>query len=123
MENHCDHLDELDTLIRSHSILRHPFYEAWQCGALTREQLAVYATHYYPHVAAFPRYLKAAIERAADPAIRSELTRNLHDELTTPKPHHEMWLDFAASVGVDAEHVQVTPGKVSAQTVDTFVAL
>jgi pyrroloquinoline-quinone synthase len=123
LTNRCDHLDKLDSLIRSHSILRHPFYQAWQQGALTRGQLAVYATHYYPHVVAFPRYLEAAVAGAADPAIRSELTGNLHDELTTPKPHHEMWLDFAASVGADLARIDAAPSNASVETVRTFAAL
>ena len=36
-------LNQLDQLIRSRSILMHPFYVAWQLGDLTAEQLAIYA--------------------------------------------------------------------------------
>jgi len=35
-----DTLDLLDRLIQSRSILRHPFYVAWQRGELSGEQLA-----------------------------------------------------------------------------------
>ena len=99
--NRSDVLYRLDELIHSRSILGHPFYVAWQRGDLTREQLAIYASVYYSHVAAFPSYLEAAIERAPDPVIRAELARNLADELLAPKPHRELWLDFAEELGLD----------------------
>ena len=57
-------LRELDESIRERSILKHPFYRAWERGELTREQLATYAGIYYPHVRAFPRYLAVAITHA-----------------------------------------------------------
>jgi pyrroloquinoline-quinone synthase len=99
--NRSDVLHRLDELIHSRSILGHPFYQAWQRGELTREQLATYARVYYPHVAAFPSYLEAAIERASDPVIRAELARNLADELQEPQAHMELWLDFAEELGLD----------------------
>ena len=96
-----DTLRRLDDLIASRSILRHPFYIAWQRGTLTREQLATYAAVYYPHVAAFPRYITAAAATATDPQVRAALDENLDDELHHPKAHTELWLDFAAAVGAD----------------------
>ena len=120
---HADVLNELDELIRSRSILQHPFYLAWRAGALTREQLASYAEHYYPHVAAFPGYLEAAIDGAADPVVRAELERNLHDERTTPKPHHEMWLDFAEGVGADVRRISCAPFEASAKAIRAFASL
>jgi pyrroloquinoline-quinone synthase len=103
--NPQDTLDRLDQLILSRSILRHPFYVAWQHGELTAEQLATYAQVYYPHVAAFPRYLVAAIDSTSDPVIRAELERNLADELMVPKAHNELWLDFAESLGMERASV------------------
>jgi pyrroloquinoline-quinone synthase len=99
--NPSDVLCRLDELIHSRSILGHPFYVAWQRGGLTREQVALYASMYYGHVAAFPGYLEAVIERATDPVIRAELARNLADELLEPQPHRELWLDFAEALGLD----------------------
>ncbi|HLD94416.1 MAG TPA: iron-containing redox enzyme family protein, partial [Anaerolineales bacterium] len=98
-------IDRLDQLIKSRSILCHPFYVAWQRGELSGEQLATYAQVYYPHVAAFPRYLEAAIDSADDPLIRAELERNLADERMVPKAHNELWLDFAEGLGLDREGV------------------
>ena len=100
-----DILNKLDALIQSRSILRHPFYVAWQEGTLTKTQLATYARMYWPHVAAFPSYLEASMEKTADPVIRETLARNLHDERTNPKPHPELWLDFATSLGQSRQEV------------------
>lgn len=95
----CETLPALDSLIQARSILRHPFYEAWREGSLNRHQLAIYARVYWPHVAAFPGYLETIIARSDDPVVRSELERNLEDERGRPRPHPEMWLDFAEAVG------------------------
>ena len=99
-------LRALDDLIRERSILQHPFYNAWQRGELTSDQVATYSRVYYPHVAAFPRYLKNAINCASDSGIRSALEQNLDDELTNPAPHPELWLDFAAATGQEKEAVK-----------------
>ena len=81
-----DVLHTLDARVHARSILQHPFYIAWERGALTRAQLAIYARTYYPHVHAFPRYLEATIERTDDAASRVELERNLADELFQRNP-------------------------------------
>lgn len=99
-------LSALDDLIRQRSILQHPFYRAWQRGELASDQLATYSRVYYPHVAAFPRYLKNAMNCTGDSVIRSALAQNLEDELTNPAPHPELWLDFAAATGQEKEAVK-----------------
>ena len=117
-------LNSLDRLVASRSILRHPFYVAWEQGTLTRDQLAAYARVYYPHVRAFPGYLRAAIAGADDPAVRAELEANLADELSNPRPHAELWLDFAAALGLDLRAVEeAEPAPAAAAAVDTFERL
>jgi pyrroloquinoline-quinone synthase len=119
-----DVLQELDEMIRERSILQHPFYQAWEMGALSREQLATYARIYYPHVAAFPGYLESAISLSEDPAIRAELVDNLEDELGNPAPHDELWLAFAAGLGVDRELVtSAAPHPAAQAMVTTFQQL
>ena len=119
-----DVLSSLDQLVASRSILQHPFYVAWEQGTLTRDQLATYARVYYPHVRAFPGYLRAALAGADDPAVRAELEANLADELTSPKPHPELWLDFAAALGLDRQAVEeARPGPAAAAAVETFERL
>jgi len=100
-----DVLCDLDETIRSRSILRHPFYQAWEQGVLTRAQLATYARIYYPHVHSFPGYLESVIRHADDPDIRAELTHNLADERENPAAHDELWLDFAEHLGLNRHDV------------------
>ncbi|HTP13566.1 MAG TPA: CADD family putative folate metabolism protein [Bacteroidota bacterium] len=119
--NHGDILRRLDELIQTRSILNHPFYRAWQSGALSREQLAVYAKSYYPHVAAFPDYLRSAIAKTTDAVVRTELEKNLSDELTNPAPHPELWLDFAEGLGRNRESVSsAAPTPATKRAVDAF---
>ena len=119
-----DTLKQLDELIESRSILRHPFYIAWQNGDLTRAQLATYARVYWPHVAAFPSYLEAAAETSADPVAQATLEDNLEDERSNPKPHPELWLDFADSLGERRQAViDATVHTAAAGMVDTFTRL
>jgi len=110
-------LRALDLTIRDRSILQHPFYRAWEMGALTKEQLATYARIYYPHVRAFPAYLEATLEHASDPAIREELEDNLADELGNPAPHHELWLDFAERLGLDRRQVEAAAPHPAAEAI------
>ena len=122
--NRPDVLNNLDQLVAERSILRHPFYVAWEQGRLTREQLATYARVYYPHVRAFPGYLRAAMADAADPAVRAELAGNLADEMSNPKPHAELWLDFAAALGADRHAVEAAePAPAARAAVETFERL
>ena len=114
-------LQALDDLIGQRSILQHPFYRAWQRGELKADQLATYSRLYYPHVAAFPRYLKNAINCATDSVTRSALEQNLQDELTLPAAHSELWLDFAAATGQRKQAVQVAESvRQTSGTVATF---
>ena len=116
-----DVLQSLDHLIHSRSILLHPFYVAWQRGELTRDQLSVYATVYYPHVESFPRYLESAIRHAGDPVVGTELQQNLTDEISHPKAHNELWLDFAGEFGLDRSAVaSATPHAAARNIVNTF---
>jgi pyrroloquinoline-quinone synthase len=113
----------LDDMIQSRSILAHPFYVAWQRGELTREQLATYASFYYPHVRAFPGYLERARNRATNPVVRAELENNLADELANPAPHDGLWLDFAQEFGVDRVALAAAqPRPEAAAAVETFNA-
>ena len=121
---HSDVIGQLDQRIRSRSILDHPFYRAWQRGELTREQLRTYARAYFPHVEAFPAYLEAAIARAIDPTVRAELERNLADELGQPKPHRELWLDFAEELGLNRRAVaDAAPHPSTSEVTGTFARL
>jgi pyrroloquinoline-quinone synthase len=101
-------LEQIDQLIEEHSILQHPFYQAWCAGELHRSELAVYAWAYYPHVQAFPHYILNALEKTQDPFLRELLQENYDEEMGEGDPaaaHPELWLQLAVGLGVSREEV------------------
>lgn len=115
-------LAQIDANITARSVLAHPFYQAWQRGELTSAALQDYAAQYYPHVDAFPRYLSVLHSHTDDPHTRRALLQNLVDEEAGAPNHPELWLQFAAGVGVSAQTVTNTP--ISPETrhlIDTFL--
>jgi len=95
----------LDAMVEEQSLLKHPFYQAWTAGELSRERLREYAVQYYPHVAAFPRYLSAIHSRCADLETRHAILENLIEEERGSENHPELWLRFAEGLGVARERV------------------
>src|SRR5258708_40379901 len=93
----------LDSTISERSLLKHPFYQAWTAGTLSRERLQNYAVEYYPHVAAFPRYLSAIHSRCADIATRQAILENLVEEEHGAENHPELGLGFAKQMVVPAK--------------------
>ena len=96
-------LDALDSLVAEKHLLKHPFYVLWTEGRLSRENLREYAVSYYPHVAAFPRYVSGVHSHCEDAALRSELLENLIEEERGQANHPELWRRFARALGVGAE--------------------
>jgi len=116
-----DFLSTLDARIAQYDLLRHPYYQAWSAGELTRDDLRDYAADYYHHVAAFPTYLSALHSRLEDGPTRRALLRNLCEEEIEGRPHSEMWLDFAEGMGADRSGVrQSTPMPAIQALIDEF---
>lgn len=99
-------LKELDAVIDQYSMLKHPFYQCWSRGELSREALAEYAKQYYAHVEAFPTYLSAVHSRCDDMPARQLLLENLMEEEQGRENHPELWLRFAEGLGVSREAVK-----------------
>jgi pyrroloquinoline-quinone synthase len=97
---------EAEARIATFDLLRHPFYTAWSCGELTRDDLREYAVAYYPHVSAFPAYLSAFHSRLDDGELRRRVLRNLAEEEIQGRAHSELWLDFAEGMGARRESVK-----------------
>jgi pyrroloquinoline-quinone synthase len=95
--------------VAPYDLLKHPFYQAWSKGELTREDLREYAAEYWHHVSAFPTYLSALHARLPDGEMRREVLRNLAEEegvdAATARPHSDLWMDFAAGMGASREEV------------------
>ena len=114
----------LDSMISERSLLKHPFYQAWTAGTLSIERLQNYAVEYYPHVAAFPRYVSAIHSRCGDIATRQALLENLIEEERGADNHPELWLRFAEAIGVPRERVlDSTTSASSTGLVDEFMRL
>ncbi len=113
-------LESLDALIAEHHLLKHPFYQAWTEGKLSKESLQLYAEQYYQHVRAFPENLKELAGRATGP-LALLVEENLAEELDPSGPHPALWREFAQSLGVsDAALDSARPLPGIAALLDTY---
>src|SRR5260370_16118290 len=60
-------LARIDAAIAEKSLLKHPFYQDWQAGELSRGALQLYSGQYYPHVAGVPEALRVLAARTGWP--------------------------------------------------------
>ena len=65
-------LNRIEERIEARSLLKHPFYQAWQEGKLTKEELKVYAAQYYHFESAFPVYLSSVHSRCDERDVMSK---------------------------------------------------
>lgn len=109
-------LEKIDAAIAEKNLLKHPFYQDWQAGKLSRESLQLYAAQYYRHVEAFPKHLRVLAARA-DATLRTVVLENLAEEENPSGPHPKLWRDFAASLGVSEDDVLYSPALPGTQNV------
>jgi pyrroloquinoline-quinone synthase len=100
-------LEALDRLVAEKHLLKHPFYVMWTEGRLTRENVKEYAISYYPHVAAFPRYVSGVHSGCEDAVLRQELLENLVEEERGEQNHPALWRRFAAAMGAGESDLAV----------------
>ena len=80
--------ERLDAVRDRWNVLRHPFYRRWECGELTREDLAYYAGEYRHAVVA----LAALAKHASSPEHAAE-----------EAAHVTLWDGFAHSLDADLD--------------------
>jgi len=102
-------LKRLDEMVAEKHLLKHPFYRLWTEGKLTRENLREYAVSYYPHVAAFPRYVSGVHSGCEDAGLRQELLENLIEEERGPDNHPALWRRFAVALGAGEADLAAGP--------------
>jgi pyrroloquinoline-quinone synthase len=113
-------LEKIDAAIAEKNLLKHPFYQDWRMGKLSREALQLYAAQYYRHVEAFPKHLRVLAARSEGP-IRDIILENLAEEENPEGPHPKLWRDFASALGVNEEDVTCCPALPGTQAVvETF---
>jgi pyrroloquinoline-quinone synthase len=98
--------EKLRDAVMEYSMLKHPFYVAWNEGKLSKSVLAEYARQYYAHVRAFPTYVSGVHSRCDEVSIRQQLLENLIEEERGEENHPELWLRFAEALGVTREDVR-----------------
>ena len=109
-------LEKIDAAIAEKNLLKHPFYQDWQKGKLSRESLQLYAAQYYRHVEAFPKHLETLASRA-DESLKTVVMENLEEEVNPARPHPKMWLDFAEALDVREQDVWASPSLPGTQRV------
>src|ERR1700756_3686565 len=109
-------LKKLDAAIAEKSLLKHPFYQDWQAGKLSREALQLYAAQYYRHVEAFPKHLRVLAARTEGP-LQGLIRENLAEEESPTGSHPKLWRDFAAAVGVGEDDITCCPSLPGTQVV------
>ncbi len=81
----------LDEARRRRNILEHPFYARWECGELTRAELAAYAGEY--------RHAVVALAGAAETAAPLAGPEHAVEE----RAHLALWDDFGAALDADLD--------------------
>ncbi|HEX5367783.1 MAG TPA: CADD family putative folate metabolism protein [Dehalococcoidia bacterium] len=113
----------IDAIIEERSLLKHPFYQAWNAGTLPLESLREYARQYFHFEAAFPTFLSAVHARMQPGAVRQAVLTNLWDEEHGNNNHLAMWLRFCESLGLDETEVRASePNAETRDLVDGFRA-
>jgi len=88
-------IQEIDRIIEERSLLKHPFYQAWSDGKLTRESLAGYSKEYYQLVKAVPIFMTQLMDYVPS-SMYNELDFHQQEEFS----HISMWERFASGLGV-----------------------
>ena len=114
----------LTQIIEEKHLLKHPFYQAWTRGELSRTVLQKYASQYYAQVASFPRFVSSVHSRCPELSARKVLTENLADEEIHGTDHPTLWMDFARGLGATEARVKAeVPRPETQQMVDTYFQL
>ncbi len=102
-------IEEVNSTIEKKGLLGHPFYQKWNEGKLTKEELQEYAKQYYHFVKHFPRFVSCVHSNCEDVKTRQILLENLADEegfKTGIEDHPRLWINFAESLGLTEEEVK-----------------
>ena len=94
-------LTSLHDLIATQSLLKHPFYQKWSKGELTKEDLAFYAKEYFHLVERIPGIVARVHERATDAQSRLKISGNIMEE----QEHTKLWKRFARSLGISEKEL------------------
>jgi len=115
---------ELRAIVESNSLLEHPFYQAWTRGALSLQDLKLYAGQYYRQVEAFPRWVSSVHSRCPEISARKVLLENLVDEEIHGTDHPTLWRQFGNACGLSDAELAAAPVLPSTrEAVDAYYAM
>ena len=103
-------IQKIDEMIEERSLLKHPFYQMWSDGKLTKESLAGYSKEYFQLVKAVPGFMAPVIEKAPDSVV-GELVENQQEESDHIKP----WIAFAGELGISEDELTSYSGTAKTQ--------
>ncbi len=115
-------VENLKKELLPYHLLKHPFYQMWMEGTLPEKCLQNYATQYYHHVSAFPRYISALHSLCESQEDRKVLLENLNEEEgSRGNSHPDLWMYFAEGLGLDQKEVKNSaPCKSIQELINTF---
>lgn len=117
-------IKRLNEVIAEFDLLKHPFYQAWSKGELSKEILQKYAAQYYQQVQSFPRFISRVHTNCPEIAARKVLLENLVDEEIHGTDHPALWMQFANGLGASRDVVlNDMPLPETTQMVDTYYDL
>jgi len=88
-------IQKVDRIIEERSLLKHPFYQSWSDGKLTREALMGYSKEYYQLVKAVPIFMTQLMDHVPS-HLYDELDFHQQEEFS----HIGMWERFASGLGI-----------------------
>ena len=91
---------KIDQIIEERSLLKHPFYQTWSDGKLTREALVGYSKEYYQLVKAVPIFMTQLLDYSPK-SMYDELDLNQQEEFS----HISLWERFASGLGVSRKEL------------------
>jgi pyrroloquinoline-quinone synthase len=88
---------ELEKKLEHYSLLKHPFYQQWSAGTLSKDALCGYVKEYFHLVKAVPDMVEKIYQ--ANPT--EEVKMNLDEE----KSHIRLWENFAEGMGISKQEL------------------
>lgn len=85
-------------MILKHKLLDHPFYQAWEKGEITKEQLSTYAASYNEFISMVPEFWMAVISTFDS---KSEEGKKIISEETA---HINLWKKWTEKLPVSVEY-------------------
>lgn len=114
----------IDTIVRERHLLKTPFYSKWQKGKVSTDTLQDYARQYYHYEKSLPLLLESSLEHLDDGPARDAVAAVLEDETSHPRPHTELWLQFAEGIGVSPDEVSSSsPAPRTKNLIETYISL